>query len=121
MGDSRQWHAAERPQTSRPRTAFGSHPHPHPHPYPPQSHPHPLPPPLPSPLRPSRSAAQLRRHRNPHDAPPPPPGSAPPPDTHLVDPPPPPPSRLKGLKAALEEAQFVAGGLVGRPAESTTC
>ncbi|QPH02787.1 hypothetical protein C2857_007004 [Epichloe festucae Fl1] len=120
MGDSREWHAAERPQTSRaattPRTGFGSHAHPphaHPHPHH-QSHPHPLP----SPLRPSRSAAQLRRHYNPHDAPPLPPG------THLEETLPP-PSRpkelkgLKGLKAALEEAQFVAGGLVGRSAEST--
>lgn len=40
-----------------------------------------------------------------------------PPGTHLEETPP--PSRLEGLKAALAEAQFVAGGLVGRAAEST--
>ncbi|KAG5982682.1 hypothetical protein E4U55_001527 [Claviceps digitariae] len=87
--------------------------------------------PLSSPLRPSRSAAQLRPRVNVHDAPPLPPRPSSPPPPYSVrrtrsssalvaqpSPPAPssPPSRLK---AALAEAQFLAAGLVSRPAEST--
>ncbi|KAG6008154.1 hypothetical protein E4U21_004911 [Claviceps maximensis] len=97
---------------------------------------HPLPPPS---LRHSRSEAQLRPRSNLHEAPHPPPPSTsfsssnptPPYPVRrsrsscdlaaqsLSSPPPPPPPPLSRLKTALEEAHFLAAGLVSRPAEST--
>ncbi|KAK2601978.1 hypothetical protein QQS21_004491 [Conoideocrella luteorostrata] len=153
MEEARAWSVGRRPQTSRAATVVPvSSPH-HVSTNPRHQHRHHQPPP--SPLRPSRSAAQLRQQYHSQDAPPlPPVPPLPPPPhassfSHLSEDflPPPPPYQVRRTqsssalsvaattttttyssspqpgpskwKTALGEAQFIAGGLISRPAEST--